>query len=106
MPKKIRITKIGEDLDFAVRERDCGGTWLIGTIAGHRFNALVFAEHSPFEDFELGDSRISKLWIRREEDRRVVFDFDRGLSIAAANQKAQAIVDFLCQELARRHFGN
>ena len=31
----LRITKVQ-------RRTSCGGAWVVGTIAGHRFDALVF----------------------------------------------------------------
>jgi len=43
----------------------CATAHLIGTLNAHRFDALVFAEHAECPDYELGDSRISKLWLKR-----------------------------------------
>lgn len=77
-----------------------GGAWVTGTIDEFRFDALVFAEHAEHEEYELGRSRISKLWIARQEPRQTVFNFDRGLDIAAATDKTQAVVDFLAGGLA------
>jgi hypothetical protein len=71
-----------------------------GTIAGHRFDALVFPEHAENEDYELGQSRISKLWLQRIEDQQTVFNWDRGLDVDAQTDLAQAIVDFLAAGLA------
>jgi len=43
-----------------------GGSWVKGTMGGHRFEALVFPEHADQREHELeGDSRISKLWVHR-----------------------------------------
>ena len=65
---------IGDDLTITKTTRRAAGagTWVIGTIAGHKFNALVFPEHAECPDYELGDSRISKLWIKRLADGREV----------------------------------
>jgi hypothetical protein len=57
--------------------QNVGGTWISGSIAGHTFQVLVFPEHAEYEDYELGTSRISKLWLRRQADRQVVANFDR-----------------------------
>lgn len=77
-----------------------GGTWVCGTIAGHRFDALVFPEHAECEEYELGRSKISKLWVQRLADKKTVFNWDRGLDIDATTDLAQAIVDFLAEGLS------
>jgi len=78
-----------------------GGTWVSGTIDDeYRFDALVFAEHAENPEWELGDSRISKLWISRFSNKETSFNWDRGLDIPAPNKKVQAVVDFLCAGLA------
>ena len=69
----LRITK-------TTRRAAGNGTWVCGTFAGHRFDALVFPEHADNPDWEIGDSRISKLWVQRLADRRTVFNWDRGAS--------------------------
>ena len=73
---------------------------MIGRIAGYRFDALVFPAHAECPGWELGESRISKLWLRRNADRATVFNWDRGADIAAANDEVQALVDFLAAGLA------
>lgn len=93
---------MGDDLEITnVSRRASGsGTWVSGTIAGYRFDALVFPEHADNPDWELGDSRISKLWIARLKNKETVFNWDRGLDMPAASRKTQAVVDFLCAGLA------
>lgn len=93
---------MGDDLEITnVSRRASGsGTWVSGTIAGYRFDALVFPEHAHNPDWELGDSRISKLWIARLKNKETVFNWDRGLDMPAASPKTQAVVDFLCAGLA------
>ena len=54
---------------------------------------------------ELGDSRISKLWLSRIANKETSFNWDRGLDIPAASKKAQAVVDFLAAGLAERIYG-
>src|SRR5438046_2750002 len=76
------------------------GTWVSGTLHGHRFDALVFPEHAENPDYEIGDSRISKLWVHRLADKVTVYNWDRGQDLPAADQTAAAIVDFLCAGLA------
>ena len=89
----FRITK-------TTRRAAGGGTWVCGTIAGHRFDALVFPEHAESEEYELGRSKISKLWVQRLADKQTVFNWDRGMDQPATSDLAQAIVDFLAAGLA------
>lgn len=98
---------LGDDLEITkITRRDSGGgTWVIGTIAGHRFEALVFPEHAECPDYELGDSRISKLWLQRIADKTTVANFDRGWDHRPANTIAAAIVDFLAAGLADFAYG-
>ena len=72
---------LGNDLVITkteARQLNAPGTWVSGSIAGHSFQILVFPEHAESEEYELGTSRISKLWLRRQADRQVVANFDRG----------------------------
>ena len=73
---------------------------MIVTIAGHKFNALVFPEHAEVPDYELGASRISKLWLQRTADVATVVNFDRGWDVRPTTKLAEAIVDFLAEGLA------
>ncbi len=82
------------------RPAPSGGSWVSGTVAGHRFDALLFADHAENPDYELGRSRISKLWVKRLADRATVFNFDRGLDVPAADPAAERIVGFLTEGLA------
>ena len=99
------------DLDLTItrisnRNRAVGGSWVQGRINDeYRFDALVFADHAESEDYELGRSKISKLWIERLVDRRVMFNFDRGLDVPAVNTEVQVVVDFLCEGLSDLVFG-
>ena len=95
-------TELGDDLVITrtTRRASGGGTWVCGTIAGHRFDALVFAEHAECPDYELGDSRISKLWVQRIADKTTVVNFDRGWDHRPANPTAARIADFLAAGLA------
>lgn len=79
--------------------------WIIGRVGGYRFDALVFAEHADFEEFEIGRSRISKLWVRREADRRTVFNWDRGADIDAADEETRRVVARITENLARLVYG-
>ncbi|MEN6537121.1 MAG: hypothetical protein ABFD89_25925 [Bryobacteraceae bacterium] len=95
----LRITK-------TTRRAAGSGTWVIGTIAGHRFDGLVFPEHAECPDYELDDSRISKLWVQRLSDKVTVANFDRGWDVRPTTTLAQAIVDFLAAGLAEHTYGN
>lgn len=86
--------------------RRVGGRWVTGTIAGHAFDALVFPEHAECETYELGDSRISKLFIRRDADRATVAHFERGWDVEPQNDLARALVDLLAAGLAEMIFGS
>jgi hypothetical protein len=100
--------KVGADLRITKTTRRAAGagTWVIGTVAGFRFDALVFPDHAEQPEFELGESRISKLWIKRLADERVVCNFDRGWDVRPADETTQAVVDFLAATLAKRFYGN
>src|SRR2546425_1895161 len=89
----LTITRIG-------RRTTAGGTWVRGTLAGHRFDPLVFADHAEDPNYELGRTRISKLCVQRRADRRTVFNFDRGLDVPAADPPVERIVAFLGEGLA------
>jgi hypothetical protein len=95
----------GDDLTFrTTAPRSAGGTWVIGLVAGHRFQALVFPAHAEHRDHELASSRISKLWVQRVADGRVVFNWDRGAGVSVADATASAVVDFLAAGLADHVF--
>ena len=98
---------LGDDLKITKTDssRQMGGTWVTGSIAGHSFQVLVFPEHADCEEYELGISRISKLWLRRQADRQVVANFDRGWDIEAATNDAREIVGFLAAGIAEHTFG-
>jgi hypothetical protein len=93
---------LGYDLEITDRTSRSGvpGTWVSGRIHGHRFEALVFVGHAENREWELLDSRISKLWVQCLADPRTVFNWDRGLDVPAEDATAQAIVDFLVAGLA------
>lgn len=90
--------------DFAItktiRRAAGAGTWVIGRVGDYRFDALVFPAHAQCAEWELGESRISKLWLQQRTDRATVYSWDRGLDIAAASDEVQAVVDFLAGGLA------
>ena len=97
---------LGDDLRITNKTRQAAGagTWVCGTIAGHRFDALVFPEHAENSEWEIGDSRISKLWVQRLADGQQVFNWDRGADVPATDPLAAAIIDFLCAGLAEHVF--
>jgi hypothetical protein len=104
--KNIDDLDLGHDLRITkTMRRQVGGTWVCGTLHGHRFEALVFPEHAEVPDYEIGDSRISKLWLQRIDDRGTVYNWDRGRDIDPADWIAAAIVDFLCAGLAEHTYG-
>lgn len=98
---------IGHDLEITKNDntRQMGGTWVNGSIAGHTFQVLVFPDHAECEEYELGTSRISKLWLRRQADRQVVANFDRGWDFEPTTDEAREIVGFLAAGIAEHVFG-
>jgi len=97
-----------EDLTITkTTRRACGGgTWVAGRINDeYRFEALVFPEHADNPDWEIDDSRISKLWISRIKNKETTFNWDRGLDMPAASAATQAVVDFLCAGIAEHVYG-
>jgi len=106
--RKPQFADIGDDLIVArkTRRTSGGGIWVVGTVGGHRFNALVFAEHAEYPAYELGDSRISKLWLKGPHGGKTVANFDRGWDVRPTTKIAQAIVDFLAAGLAEHVYGN
>jgi hypothetical protein len=93
---------VGHDFQLKrlTRHTAGSGTWVTGTLSGHRFDALVFPEHATNCEWEIDDSRISKLRIQRLADQREVFNWDRGADVDANDDLTKAIVDFLIGDLA------
>jgi hypothetical protein len=100
--RKNDACEIGDDLRITQTTRRAagGGTWVIGTIADHKFSALVFPEHAENPDYEMDESCISKLWIQQIADKTTVVNFDRGWDVRPTTKIAAAIVDFLAAGLA------
>jgi hypothetical protein len=98
---------VGYDLTITKTTRQAAGagTWVCGRLNGHRFDALVFCDHAENPAFELGESRISKLWVQRLADKTEVANFDRGWDVRPTTDEAAAIVDFLAAGLADHIFG-
>ena len=98
---------LGDDLNITTinKRNRGGGAWVRGHLMGHRFDALVFEDHAEHPDYELGESRISKLWIQRESDRQTVFNFDRGWDVHPTTPEAAQVADFLAAGLAEHVFG-
>ena len=84
------------------RRASGGGTWVSGRVAEYRFEALVFPAHAESEEYELGRSRVSKLWVQRLADKQTAFNFDRGLDVGPADSATERLVAFLCTKLADR----
>ena len=97
MPYTAENNDPGYDLTITktTRRNSGGGTWVRGTCNGYRFDALVFPEHAEQAEWEIGTSRISKLWIKRLADSRVVYNWDRGLDLPPADAQTRAMVDWL-----------
>jgi hypothetical protein len=99
--EKIDVTDLDLKITKIERRTSCGGAWVRGTVNDNlRFDALVFAEHAESEEYELGRSKISKLWIQDRATKKTLFNFDRGLDAPAATTEVQVVVDFLSVGLA------
>lgn len=93
-----------ETLEFTRDKRSDGGTWVKGSVGGHAFEALVFPEHAKSADYEMGDSRISKFWLKDGATDAEVASFDRGWDLRPTTDAARAIVDLLSAGLAEHIF--
>ena len=102
-------SEVGEDLQITrAKRRPAGGQgrWVSGSLSGYRFEALVFPAHAEQADYELlGDSRISKLWLRRISDRVTVFNWDRGQDVPALDGQVESVVRFLADGLSESTYG-
>lgn len=70
--------RIGDDLEVTYVEPG-RGTWVLGTVCGHDFAAKMYNGHALMPQSEIERSHISKLSLRRLEDERLVFKWERGL---------------------------
>lgn len=96
----LQITK-------TTRQAAGSGTWVCGRVGQtYRFDALVFPEHAENPGYEIGSSRISKLWIWRTDNDRMVYGWDRGLDIDATTPEVRQVLDGLCATLARLTYGH
>jgi hypothetical protein len=97
---------MGEDLRIgSVSGRTgVGGAWVKGALNGHRFEAMVFPDRAQRAEWEYKGSRVAKLWLKRLADGRVVFSWDRGPDVPAADALAQGLADFLAAGLADHVF--
>ncbi len=78
--------------------------WVQGIISNYRFKAKVYPLHALNAEWEIGRSQISKLFLQEMGSRKEVFNWDRGLDIAAPDSTVQEMVDFLASTLAASLF--
>jgi hypothetical protein len=69
--------ELGDDLRITkTTRRGAGnGTWVCGTIAGHRFDALVFPEHAavfPIADEAMNEAAALLVWAADSEPDETV----------------------------------
>ena len=76
----------------AITITEQSGTWTAGRIGGYKFEVKRFDDQSVYG---INEGRISKLFVRRESDRTVVANFDRGWDVEPETNDAQEIVDML-----------
>ena len=107
MTRETKKREIGDDLRITkIKSQGLGGRWVVGTLNGHRFDALVFPEHAESEAYELGQSKISKLWLQEIATKKGAYLFDRGEDCAARTGLASDIVEYLAANLAELVYGN
>ena len=96
------------DIDIEIksisRRASAGGSWVRGILNDgqqpYHFSVLLFPQHAQVKSWELNNSKISKLFIKRKADGQVVFNWDRGADVDAADETTKALVSFLCSGLA------
>ena len=93
----LRITK-------TTPRKSAPGSWVNGTIAGHKFEALVFPEPASDPAFEIPGSNISKYCLQ-DARKDTVAEFDRGWSLKPTTEIAQRITDLLAAGLAESVYG-
>ena len=76
-----------------------------GRIGTFRFTAQVYAEHPACASYEIERSRITRLELRRVDNDRLVYAWDRGLDLLAIDATTQGAVDTLAQQLAELIYG-
>lgn len=88
------------------RRLTVGGAWVGGIVAGHRFQALVFAAPPVVPEWDVRPPAcISKLWLQRIADKTTVFNWDRGRDIPAASDEVEGIIDALAATLPEQTWG-
>ena len=93
----LKIAKIS-------KRKSAPGSWVTGTIGGHRFEALVFPEPAENPEYEIPGSNMSKFWLADAAGHAVAC-FDRGWELKPATETAQRITDLLAAGLAETVYG-
>ena len=97
--------EIGSDFVILKTIRQASGaeSFVIGRLNDHHFDAIVFAEHPKYPDFELGDSRITKLWLQRIADKTTVSQLQPSVGYASHNRDRPGDRGFSGNQLGRTH---
>lgn len=93
---EVRIQSI--DL-IGIKARFDGALWVTARGAGYDICALIFRDHADDPDWEIGQSGISKLSIRRLGSREIVYNWDRGLDIEPRDQEVAQLVHLIERHL-------
>ena len=106
--RKANAYELGDDLVIikTSRRAAAGGTWVYGTIAGYRFDALGFPGTCRMPGLRVGRQPHLEALDCPAQDKETVFNWDRGMDIPAASAKTQAVVDFLADGLAEHIYHN
>src|SRR5262245_26790975 len=93
--KKRDTTGIEHDLHITevTKTPNDKGRWVSGTIDGHLFS--VFFDGQVIPDWQMNNTRMSRLWLHRLADNQTVFRWHYGQCLPAADDRAKAVVDFL-----------
>jgi hypothetical protein len=82
-----------------------GPSMWTGRIGSFRFVAQVYGEHPACAAYAIDRSRITKLELRRTDNDRLVYAWDRGLDLLAIDATTQSAVDTLAEQLADLVYG-
>ena len=81
---------------YEIKAKQNRGGWIEGTINGIRFQAKVYDEGS---EFGINEGRVSKLWVRDENQRQTVLNYERGWDVrpntAAEHRLLEALLGYL-----------
>jgi hypothetical protein len=85
--------------------RDDATGWAMGYLRCHAFEALLSRRHTKYEEYELGDSHITDLWVWEMDTERLVAGFHRGYRKLPTSLIVEDIVEELASVLFFHIYG-